>query len=66
MKAVFEAFADRFVGIGMDAVHDGQSRHYKAHVVRFRQLLSQLTPTAAQKIAHENTERLFRLPPLGP
>ena len=66
MKEVFEAFADRFVGIGMDAVHYALWRRYAMHVVRFRQLLSQLSPSAAQKIAHENAERLFHLRPLRP
>ena len=66
MKEVFEAFADRFVGIGMDAVHYEQWRRYANHVGRFRRLLSQLSPSAAEKIAHENAERLFHLPPLRP
>ncbi len=66
MKEAFEAFPDRFVGIGMDAPHYANWRGYKRHVVRFRQLFSQLSAATAKQIAHENAERLFHLPPLRP
>ncbi len=62
MKQIYEAFPDRFT-IGMDVAHARgmNSRNYSRRVNRFRQLLGQLTTTAAKLIAEGNALRIFNL-----
>jgi len=50
--------------VGMDVYFYESYRFYAERVHRFRQLLSQLPPAAARKLAHENAERVLRLPPI--
>jgi predicted TIM-barrel fold metal-dependent hydrolase len=58
MKALFENFPDRFM-IGIDTAHTPAMRFYDEWIHAFRQLLSQLTPLTARKIARKNAERVF-------
>ncbi len=62
MKQIYEAFPDRFT-IGMDVAHAPgmNSWNYSRRVDRFRQLLGQLSPTAAKLIAEGNALRIFKL-----
>jgi len=55
---LIEDFPDRFL-IGTDAHSDQQYRKY-VKVVRSG-LLSNLSPSAARKVAHENAQYLFGL-----
>jgi predicted TIM-barrel fold metal-dependent hydrolase len=61
MARLFETFPDRFV-IGTDAAHTPALTGYVARIARFRELLAQLRPDTAEKLAYKNAERLFRLP----
>ena len=58
MRALFEAFPDRFI-IGTDIAHPFQYSRYGDMIDAFRRLLSQLKPETARKIGYENAERLF-------
>lgn len=62
MKQIYEDFPDRFT-IGMDVAHAPgmNERNYSRRVNRFRQLLGQLSPSAAKLIAEGNALRIFKL-----
>lgn len=62
MKALFEAFPDRFI-IGTDTAHTHALKFYQYRIIMFRVLLAQLSPDAARKIGFENAERLFQRNP---
>ncbi len=62
-RALIEQFPDRFV-IGTDCSCT-QSSTYVAFVRQWRQILAQLSDQTAAKVAHENAERILRLPPTG-
>jgi hypothetical protein len=57
MRQLFEDFSDRLV-LGTDTAHTPALRFYEERINAFRQLLSQLSPAAARRIAHENADRL--------
>jgi predicted TIM-barrel fold metal-dependent hydrolase len=61
MKALFEAFPDRFV-IGTDVAHTPMLIHYEYRIAIFRVMLAQLAAHTARKIGYENAERLFAKP----
>ncbi|MBP1738367.1 MAG: hypothetical protein H6Q48_660 [Deltaproteobacteria bacterium] len=61
MKALFEAFPDRFV-IGTDVAHTPMLIHYEYRIAIFRVMLAQLAAPTARKIGYENAERLFAKP----
>lgn len=64
MLRLFEDFSDRFL-LGTDTAHTPALRFYEERIEAFRQMLSQMSPATAKRIAHENAERLFgarRLP----
>jgi predicted TIM-barrel fold metal-dependent hydrolase len=61
MKALFEAFPDRFV-IGTDVAHTPMLTHYEYRIAIFRVMLAQLDAHTAGKIGYENAERLFAKP----
>ncbi len=56
-KVLLEDRSDRFL-VGTDAHSEGE---YRSVVAFFRAVLAQLSPEAAQRLAHENARRLFRL-----
>lgn len=58
MRALFEAFPDRFI-IGTDIAHPFQYSRYGDMIDAFRRLLSQLKPETARKIGYENAQKLF-------
>ena len=58
MEALFERFPDRFM-IGTDAADTLGLSLYAERIHAFRQLLLQLTPSAARKIGQENADRVF-------
>ncbi len=58
MLRLFEDFSDRFV-LGTDTAHTPALRSYEERIHAFRQMLSQMTPATARRIAFENAERLF-------
>jgi len=58
MLRLFEDFSDRFV-LGTDVAHTQALRFYEERIYALRQVLSQMTPGTARRIAHENAERLF-------
>lgn len=60
MKELFENFSDRFL-VGTDVAHTPALATYGQRIERFRQLLSQLTPLTARRLAYQNAERLFGL-----
>jgi len=60
-KALLEDLPDRFV-IGTD-VDPATLKTYAEEVGYWRGILAQLSPAAAVKVAHENAERLLKLPP---
>lgn len=62
MKALFEAFPDRFF-LGFDLAHARAFTYHPTQSVRWRVFLSNLSPATARKIAFENAERLFRQSP---
>src|SRR6266849_1453128 len=62
-KALLEDLPDRFV-IGTD-VDPATLKTYAEEIGYWRGILAQLSPTAAVKLAHENAERLLKLPPAG-
>jgi len=62
MKELFERFPDRFM-VGMDVYFNEAYRFFPERVHRFRQLLSELSPATARKLAYENAERVLKLPP---
>ncbi len=62
MKELFEEFSDRFM-VGMDVYFYDSYQFYFPRAVRFRAWFTQLTPTTAAKLAHQNAERILRLPP---
>lgn len=59
MKSLYERFPDRFL-IGTDPAHTPALAHYENRIHRFRQLLSNLGPETAQRLAFKNAEALFR------
>ena len=58
MLALFEDFSDRFL-VGTDTAHTPALRFYEERINAFRQMLSQMSPATAKRIAYENAERLF-------
>jgi len=62
MREIYEAFPNRFT-IGMDVAHaPGMNlSNYSRRVVRFRELLGQLSETTANKFAEQNALRIFGL-----
>jgi len=62
MKALYEEFPDRFV-LGMDVAHapGNTLKNYGRRVNRFRDLLGQLKPETARKLAETNAIRIFKL-----
>lgn len=62
MKALYEAFPDRFM-LGMDVAHapGNNPQNYSRRANRFRELLGQLKPETAGKFAESNAIRIFRL-----
>jgi predicted TIM-barrel fold metal-dependent hydrolase len=60
-KALLEDLPDRFV-IGTD-VDPATLKTYAEEIGYWRGILAQLSPAAAVKLAHENAERLLKLPP---
>jgi hypothetical protein len=63
MKELFEAFPDRFLGVGADVAHYGAWPRYLSTMIRFRRLLAGLSPATARKLAYDNAERILALPP---
>lgn len=64
MLRLFEDFRSRFL-LGTDTAHTPALRFYEERIEAFRQMLSQMSPVTAKRIAYENAERLFaarRLP----
>ncbi len=59
-KALLEEFPDRFV-IGTD-IDPATLETYREEVGYWRGILTQLSSTTAGKLAHENAERLLKLP----
>jgi predicted TIM-barrel fold metal-dependent hydrolase len=59
-KALLEDLPDRFV-IGTD-VDPATPKTYAEEIGWWRGILTQLSPTTAAKLAHENAERLLKLP----
>ena len=59
-KALLEEYPDRFV-IGTD-VDPATLQTYAEEIGWWRGILTQLSPTTAAKLAHENAERLLKLP----
>lgn len=66
MKELFEEFSDRFM-LGMDVAHaPGNSlENYSRRAHRFRELLGQLRPGTAKKLAETNAIRIFKLGDAG-
>ncbi len=60
MKALFEAFPDRFM-IGVDVPHSRWLDRYGERIVEARIMLAQLTPHAAHLIGHDTAADLFHL-----
>jgi predicted TIM-barrel fold metal-dependent hydrolase len=62
MKALYEAFPDRFM-LGMDVAHAPGNipKNYSRRANRFRDLLGQLKPETAKKFAETNAIRIFKL-----
>jgi hypothetical protein len=62
MKALYEEFPDRFM-LGMDVAHapGNNPQNYSQRVNRFRELLGQLKPETARKLAEANAIRIFKL-----
>lgn len=63
MKELFDDLPDRFM-VGMDVYFLNSYQFYLPRASRFRAWFHQLTPATAAKLAHENAERILRLPPL--
>jgi hypothetical protein len=64
MLRLFEDFSGRFL-LGTDTAHTPALRFYEERIEAFRQMLSQMSPATAKRIAYENADRLFaarRLP----
>lgn len=62
MKSLYEEFPDRFM-LGMDVAHASGNtpQNYSRRVSRFRELLGQLKPETARKLAETNAIRIFKL-----
>ena len=62
MKALYEQFPDRFM-VGTDVAHAPANnlQGYSRHMDRFRELLGQLKPETARKLAETNAIRIFKL-----
>jgi len=62
MKALYEEFPDCFM-LGMDVAHapGNNPQIYSQRVNRFRQLLGQLKPETARKLAEANAIPIFKL-----
>lgn len=58
MKTLYEAFPERFL-IGTDCAHTPALKNYLKRVKRFRELLSELSPETARRLAFQNAEELF-------
>jgi hypothetical protein len=65
-KTLYEAYPDRFVGMGSDFAHPEawpDSGKYKSLMDEWRSLLSDLSVQVREKIAFTNAEKLLRPPP---
>lgn len=62
MKSLYEEFPDRFM-LGMDVAHapGNNPQIYSQRANRFRELLGQLKPETARKLAETNAIRIFKL-----
>lgn len=62
MKALYEEFPERFM-LGTDIAHapGNNLQGYARHMNRFRELLGQLSPETAKKLAETNAIRIFKL-----
>lgn len=58
MQALYEAFPTRFF-LGTDPAFTPALATYDHRIARFRQLLSDLTPETARRLAHENADEMF-------
>lgn len=61
-KVFSEQYQDRIVGIGFDGAHPEawiNPEVYKRTLARFRSMLSDLSPEAAEKIGFKNAQKLF-------
>lgn len=58
MKALFEAFPDRFM-IGTDTAHTAMLRYFNYRIAIFRIMLAQLAPDVVRMIGSENARRVF-------
>lgn len=61
-KTLLEEFPNRFV-IGTDRKGQNFLADFAAYINFWREILKQLSPETAAKLAHQNGERLLRLPP---
>ncbi len=61
-RALLEEFPDRFV-LGTDT-RSPQISEYVGLIRHWRQILSQLSDQTAPRVAHQNAERILRLPPV--
>lgn len=57
-KNLFEAFPDRFL-LGFDIFEENRYQSLTAQVDYYRSVLGQLSPTTAEKIAHQNAKRIY-------
>ena len=67
-RALYEAYADRFVGIGLDSAHPeawANPDHYGRVIAVYRSMLSDLSPEAAEKIGFKNAEKMLAPLPLS-
>ena len=66
-KALLEQYADRFVGIGTDQAHPeawADPAAYQRVIARFRSLLGDLSPGAAERIGYQNAQKVLAPIPL--
>jgi predicted TIM-barrel fold metal-dependent hydrolase len=63
-QELFEGFSDRFV-IGTDIVDPNRPfvQEYESLIMYWREIIGQLSRDTAERIAHQNAERILRLPP---
>lgn len=61
-RGLIEEFPDRFV-LGTDS-SSTQISEYVGLIRQWRQILSQLSDQTAPRVAHQNAERILRLPPV--
>lgn len=64
-REFYEAYADRFVGVGPDSAHPEaweNPDNYARTFASFRSMLSDLSPEAAEKIGYKNAQKIFPPP----